>query len=168
MADIKDDFDALLFLNEGGSRRVDRRLARRSHRGLAGTRVHVVLDGKVFNDPDATKPKLMDVTLRSMKAMMFAIVRGDLARLHSTCLDRGMTMRLAAIPEDYPELFPTDEFDPAKSAKLFREGYTRATDGRAWACRPPQRTVSEEPPRQGTALRSIAGNTKSDFVHGGE
>jgi hypothetical protein len=127
------------------------------YRLLGGARVHVVLGGKVYNDPAGTKPKLLDVTLRSMKAMMFSIVRDDLARLYSTCLDRDMTMRVAAIPEDYLPLFPTDEFDPAKTRKLFCEGYTRGLDGRAWDGLPQGLADSENCPRRGTIL-STTGN----------
>ena len=122
---------------------------------LAGARVHVVLGGKVYNDPEGTKPKLLDVTLRSMKAMMFSSVRGALVRLDSTCQDRDMTMRLAAIPADYAPLFPTDEFDPAKTRRLFCTGYASGRDGTAWDDRPPERAISEDHPRRGTVFSTI-------------
>jgi hypothetical protein len=121
---------------------------------LSGARVHVVLGGKLYNDPEGTKPKLLDVTLRGMKSMMYSIVRNDLARLYSTCQDRNMKMRLAAIPEDYAPMFPTDIFDPPLTAKLFCEGYARGRDGRAWDDRPPERAISEEMPRLGTVFRT--------------
>ncbi len=119
---------------------------------LAGARVHVVLGNSLYNGVAGTKPTLLDVTLRSMKAMLLAIQRADLARLYSECQDRDMGMRWTAIPDDFQPSFPTDEFDPAKTAKLFCEGYTRGHDGRAWDDRPPERADSERRPRRGVIL----------------
>ncbi len=126
---------------------------RTGDRMLAGGRVHVVLGDKVYNDPEGTKTTLADVSLRGWKAVMFALHRADLARLYAHCLDRDMAVRVAAIPPEFdPPLFPTDEFNPAKTRRLFCEGYTRAQDGRAWDDRPPERAVSEERARRGTVL----------------
>lgn len=123
------------------------------YRLLAGGRVHVVLGDKVYNDPEGTRTELMDVSLRGWKAVMFALHRSDLARLYAHCQDRDMAIRVAAIPPEFdPPLFQTDVFDPAKTRRLFCEGYTRARDGRAWDERPPERAVSEERPRRGTTL----------------
>ena len=126
-------------------------------RHLAGARVHVVLGNQLYNDPAATKPALLDVTLRSMKAMLLAIQRADLADLSHTCRDRDMTMRWAAIPPDYGPSFETDVFDPPQTAKLYCEGYTRGRDGRAWSDQPPERAASEDRPRRGTILTTGAG-----------
>lgn len=121
--------------------------------GTAGTRVHVVLGNKVYSDPEATQPKLLDVTLRSMKGMFHAIQRGDLTRLSAQCRDRDLTMRVAVIPAGYdPPLFHTDVFDPAQTKKLYREGYTRGHDGTAWDDRPPEEAESERRPRRGTTF----------------
>ena len=119
---------------------------------LAGARVHVVAGNQLYNKADVTKPKLLDVTLRSMKAMLLAIHRADLARLYSACQRRDMSLRWTAIPAAYEPIFPTDVFDPPKTAALFRDGYTRGFDGTAWTDRPPEREASEDRPRRGVTL----------------
>ena len=111
-----------------------------------------MLGGKVYNDPAGTRTTLGDVSLRGMKGTIYALHRSELARLYSLCLDRDMTMRLAAIPKDYQPMFPTYEYDRAKTLKLFCEGYTRGHDGRAWDDRSPERAVSEDYIRRGTTF----------------
>ncbi len=124
------------------------------YRLLAGARVHVVLGGKVYDDPSGTPPKLLGVGLRGLSTALASLQRAELARIYSHCMDRDMTIRLAAIPSDYPLDFPVYKFDPANSAKLFCEGYAGAQDGRAWDDQPPERAVSEERARRGSTLTS--------------
>jgi hypothetical protein len=122
------------------------------HKLLAGTRVYVVLAGKVWNDAEATRPSLGDVTLHSFEAIRASSQRGGLARIYGHCLARGMTLKIAAIPAEYPALFSPLEFDRAKMSKLFCEGYTRARADRIWNLESPERSVSEERARRSTVL----------------
>jgi hypothetical protein len=116
-------------------------------------RLPAILGGQVYNDPEGTDSKLGAVGLSAMKGAIFTFHRAELARQHTLCTARGLTMRLAAIPPDHdPPLFQTYEFAPAHTRRLFGKGYTRAQECRAWDARPSDRDPGEDRPRPGTAL----------------
>ena len=119
---------------------------------LAGARVHVIVAGKVYEDPEGTEPKLVKVITRSVGTMLSSLTRAELARLYSHCQDRDMVFRLAAVPAGYPLDFTAAEFDPAKMTALFDEGYRSTQQDRVWNVSPPERAVSEERVRRSTVM----------------
>lgn len=130
--------------------------AKTGYRMLAGARVHVVLGGKVYESPAGTDPKLLPELARGIGTFQTALQRAELARIYSFCQDRDMTMRLAAIPDDYGPLPKPAVFQPGDSTRLFCLGYSGVQAGTVWDESPPERAVSEDRPRRSATLTTTS------------
>ena len=124
---------------------------------LRGAKVYIVIAGKIYNDPEGTNPKLFSVGFRSLGTLMASSQRGELARIYTHCENQEMNFNLAAIEDDFGELFAATDFDPPKLTKLFCYGFNRATSNTVWNTSPPIRAVSEDRARRSANLTTTPG-----------
>ena len=71
-------------------------------RYLAGTKVYVIVAGKLYADPEVIRPWSLAQAGKSVSTLIYAQTRGDLQRLYTVCLLTGMDYYISAIPQGFP------------------------------------------------------------------
>lgn len=104
---------------------------------LAGTKVYVVVAGKLYADPEVIRPRALTQAAKSVSTLIYAQTRGDLQRLYTVCLLTGMDYYVAAIPTEYPAPTSSNEFNPPVLTGLFEEGRRVIHGPKPWRILPP-------------------------------
>lgn len=106
-------------------------------RDLAGTKVYVILAGKLYADPEVIRPWSLSQASKSVSTLIYAQTRGDLQRLYTVCLLTGMDYYVTAIPPSYPAPTSSTEFKTEVLVPMFEEGRRVAKSGEPWRTLPP-------------------------------
>jgi predicted acylesterase/phospholipase RssA len=106
-------------------------------RDLAGTKVYVVVAGKLYADPEVIRPWSLAQAGKSVSTLIYAQTRGDLQRLYTVCLLTGMDYYVSAIPQGYPAPLSSTEFKPPVMTALFEEGRRLIGSREPWRTMPP-------------------------------
>ncbi|HET6573411.1 MAG TPA: patatin-like phospholipase family protein [Fimbriiglobus sp.] len=91
-------------------------------REMVGTNVYAIVAGKLYADAEVIKPKALTQAAKSVSTIIYAQTRGDLQRMYTLCLVRGMNYNLSAIPAEYPAPISSSEFKPEVMGPMFKEG----------------------------------------------
>ena len=106
-------------------------------RDLAGTKVYVIVAGKMYADPEVIRPWSLAQAGKSVSTLIYAQTRGDLQRLYTVCLLTGMDYYVSAIPQGYPAPLSSTEFKPVVMTALFEEGRRVISSSEPWRILPP-------------------------------
>jgi predicted acylesterase/phospholipase RssA len=98
---------------------------------LEGSRLYIIVNGKLRPDPEPAARGLVPIAGGSMEALMSASFNGDMARMFLFCLGTGAKFQLIAVPRDMNAI-PSAKFDPYGMHLLFQAGYQMAQAGDAW------------------------------------
>jgi len=115
------------------------------NRPLAGSDVYAVVAGKLYADPEVTKPFVLSIAAKNISTLTYAQTRADLVRLWTVCAVTGMNFHMTSIPESLVMTSSSKNFDPSQMQKLFAEGYDRVLNGDAWRTSPPGTEPGEDP-----------------------
>lgn len=91
-------------------------------REMVGTNVYAIVAGKLYADPEVIKPGALTQAAKSVSTIIYAQTRGDLQRMYTICLVRGLNYNLSAIPPEYPAPTSSSEFEPEVMVPMFEEG----------------------------------------------
>lgn len=105
-------------------------------RDIAGTKVYVIVAGKIYADPEVIRPWSLNQA-GNVSTLIYAQTRGDLQRLYTVCLLTGMDYFVSAIPPDYPTQTSSAEFKPVAMTALFEEGRRVMHSANPWRTLPP-------------------------------
>ncbi len=105
-------------------------------RDVAGTKVYVIVAGKLYADPEVTRPWSLNQG-GNISTLIYAQTRGDLQRLYTVCLLAGMDYYVSAVPPEYPMTTSSAEFKPAEMTALFEEGRRVIHSETPWRTLPP-------------------------------
>jgi hypothetical protein len=115
-------------------------------REMVGTNVYAIVAGKLYVDPEVIKPLALTQAAKSVSTMIYAQTRGDLQRMYTLCLVRGMNYHLSAIPPEYPAPLSSSEFKPEVMGPMFEEGRRWVTGSPdPWRHSPPGAEFGEAP-----------------------
>ena len=103
---------------------------------LTGTRLYVIVNGKLQADPAPAKRVLLPIASESLSALMYAKSSADLLRLYYLSNATGMDYRLVAIPQGARNVPTTTEFDPTRMTGLFQLGNAMARSETSWVRAP--------------------------------
>ena len=106
-------------------------------RDLAGTKVYVIVAGKMYADPEVIRPWSLAQAGKSVSTLIYAQTRGDLQRLYTVCLLTGMDYYVSAIPQAYPAPLSSTEFKPVVMTAMFEEGRRVIASQEPWRTLPP-------------------------------
>jgi hypothetical protein len=106
-------------------------------RDLAGTKVYVIVAGKLYADPEVIRPWSLAAASKSVSTLLYAQARGDLQRLYTVCLLTGMDYYVSAIPQGYEAPTSSAAFEPSIMGALFQEGRRVIGSPEAWRTLPP-------------------------------
>ncbi|HEX4611468.1 MAG TPA: hypothetical protein VH092_24960 [Urbifossiella sp.] len=106
-------------------------------RDLAGTKVYVIVAGKLYADPEVVRPWSLAQASKSVSMLLYAQTRGDLQRLYTICLLTRMDYFVSAIPQGYAAPTSSAAFEPAVMTALFEEGRRVIGTPEAWRVLPP-------------------------------
>ncbi len=130
---------------------LDRSQIDSGHKPLAGSRVYIIVAGKVFPDPKCVNENALKIASSALSALTYAQTRNDLGAHFHVDDDYGMDFRLAAIPQEMPFDPDSLSFDPAEMNRLYQCGFRLAKSSQAWANVPPVFDASQQSvPRSGT------------------
>ncbi len=106
-------------------------------RDLAGSKVYVILAGKLYADPEVIRPWSLSQAGKSVSTLIYAQARGDLQRLYTVCLLTGMDYYVTAIPPGYPAPTSSSEFKKEVLVPMYEEGRRVAKSAEPWRTLPP-------------------------------
>lgn len=130
---------------------IDESAIKEGKRPLTGTDVHVIIAGKIFADPECTKPNIKGVATSALNSLVYADARENIDRIFGLCQATGMKFHVAALPADVPVKNDSLDFRPEEMKRLYVVGYNQAITGTAWATSPPASEWNEGSiPRSGT------------------
>jgi len=111
----------------------------RGRKDLAGTKVYIIVAGKLYADPEVIRPRALTHAAKSISTLIYAQTRGDLQRLYTVCLLAGMDYYIAAIPPEYEASTSSNDYNPPVLTSLFEEGRRLVASPTPWAHPPPRR-----------------------------
>lgn len=120
-----------------------------------GSTLYVIDNGKLYADPNCTRPRLTNMVSASFRSIVYGKTRDELYRIYLNCLETGVAFRLTAVSQD---LRLTNKgglsLTPEEQQQLFSQGYElgmMAPVGQGWRDVPPGTNPSEQAmPRTGT------------------
>lgn len=118
---------------------------RSEEKPLAGSDVYAVIAGKLYAEPEVTKPFVLRIAAKNISTLTYAQTRADLVRLWTVCAITGMNFHMTSIPESLVLNGSSKNFDPIEMQKMFAEGYDRVLKGDAWRTTPPGTEPGEDP-----------------------
>ncbi len=110
---------------------------------LVGTNVYVILAGKLYADAEVIKPTAFSQAGTAITGLLYAQTRGDIQRLWTYSLVKGMTFQFTAIPPEFANLGSSGEFDPIVMRGLFDEGLRVICSPKPWRTTAPVTDVSQ-------------------------
>jgi predicted acylesterase/phospholipase RssA len=93
--------------------------------------VYAIRNAKLQQPWKPVPRRLPDVVSRSVSTLIRSQGLGDLAKLYVVARENGFDYQVAYIPDDF-ELESTEAFDREYMRELFKLGYERANEGKAW------------------------------------
>ena len=119
-----------------------------------GSTLHVVINGKLFEDPTCVRPKILPIVSAAATSLEYNKKHDEQYRIYLHCLETGIEYRLTATPPDLPAASSSLRLSPEDQVRLYRAGYDiglGAATGAGWRDIPPGTDPSEEEvPRTGT------------------
>jgi len=100
--------------------------------------VHVIVNGQLGLQANCVCECLTDTGLkngilpRTLDMLLDANANGDLFRVDDFCRELHAGRRMCWIPSDYPQLYPSDEFDPVQMTKLYEAGRNYGRTNAVW------------------------------------
>jgi len=100
--------------------------------------VHVIVNGQLGVQTNCVCDHLTDSALkkgilpRTLEMLLDANANGDLYRVDDFCKELGARCRMCWIPSDYPQLYSSDDFDPAQMMKLYEAGRNYGRTNSVW------------------------------------
>jgi hypothetical protein len=135
----------------GSLLQIDPTVIKAGHRPLEGSDLYLVVAGKLYADPVAVKPRVMDIASGAASSLIYAQTRNDLIRLYTLALVGGMNYHLAALAQDVPVSEDSLSFKPEEMRALFNAGYEDGRTPKRWRDAPPEVDSDHQSlPRAGT------------------
>jgi predicted acylesterase/phospholipase RssA len=123
---------------------------------LFGSDMYVIVAGKLYDDPEPVKARVLKIAAGSVSTLIGAETRAELVKLYTISMVTGMNYHLAAIPKEFPAPTSSTEFDPAEMSRMFEEGRRQIRAGTAWRDNPPGVSGGETTiQRAGTRLTQV-------------
>ena len=120
-----------------------------------GSAVYVISSGKLYADSDTVKRQLLDITVDSITAMLYAGTRSDIFRIFNMALLCGMDFHLIAVPKEFVVNSNSLELESGQLRRLYDLGFEMGKTRKGWRETPPGTEVSEQVlPRTGTKFRT--------------
>lgn len=130
-------------------------LDHRDVRSRAGSNLYVISAGKVFADPKCVEPRILKIAGTSIRAMLYASGRNDVARLYTLALITGVNYHLAALPQEFNINMESLDFNQTQMRRIYEEGFRQGRAGNEWHTRPDNIGLDEDIlPRSGTKLQA--------------
>jgi predicted acylesterase/phospholipase RssA len=124
--------------------------------------VYVIVDGRLSEEPMATRLRFKTIVSRSISAGLTHMVRTTLELTATTAQLQGASLQYSAIPAAYPNLAPFD-FRASTMRSLFQYGYDCAHTGRLWISS--QRAAADRRDRgEVSSEHSIGCPADDDFI----
>lgn len=125
---------------------------------LWGGDMYIVVAGKLFADPKAVEPKVVEIAGKSISLITYAQARDEMVKLYAATLFTGMNFQLTSIPQDLQISSDATLFDAREMSRMFECGRQRMLAGTAWRSTPPGAEPGEDPRiRTGTQLVAPVG-----------
>lgn len=99
---------------------------------LSGSRLYVVVNGKLRPDAKAVRRRLAPIAAESLESLMSASFNGDLYRMFLLTSSTGMDFRMQAIPQDAAGVPGSAQFDREAMGRVFLIGYNMARARTPW------------------------------------
>jgi hypothetical protein len=129
---------------------VSKEQLRKNKRPLAGSRIHSLIAGRLFSQPDCVEQKLVGILGTSISSLVYAMTQNDLLRISYLCLLTGAKYRFTAVPDAFQDDGDALDFDPKVMGQLFNTGYEVGRTGEGWRTRIPGTPADEQSvPRSG-------------------
>src|SRR6185312_15150854 len=122
----------------------------------AGSTLYVIDNGKLYADPNCTRPRLTNMVSASFRSIVYGKTRDELYRIFLNCLETGVDFRLAAVSQQTRLSNKGGlSLTPAEQQQLFSDGYSVGMSagivGEGWRELPPGTNPNEQAmPRTGT------------------
>lgn len=122
----------------------------------AGSTLYVVCNGKLYADPNCTRPYVTNMLSASFRSIIYGKTRDELYRIYLNCLGSGVHFRLTAVPQDLKlEIAGGLALTAQDQQLLYGEGYRVGANtkmmGSGWRDLPPGTDPAEQTmPRTGT------------------
>ena len=79
---------------------LNRAVGRAGAEAPMGSTLYVVSNGKLYADPNCTRPYLTNMVSASFRSIIYGKTRDELYRIYLNCLGAGVYFRLTAVPQD--------------------------------------------------------------------
>ncbi len=123
-----------------------------------GSRLHVIVNGKLYSDPECVRRQLRKIVSVAAKSVLYGKGRDELYRIYLNCLETGVDFRLTAIPQGLPVKSGSLGLSREERQSLFDAGVKdgrQAATGDGWRDLPPGSDATEQSlPRAGTRFLS--------------
>jgi hypothetical protein len=96
---------------------------------LYQSNLFIIVAGKIYADPETTRPRTLRIALASLRGLLYATTRGDLSQLYNYTVLTGMNYYVSAVPQDFPTPGDALEFNPYEMTRLFNLGYELGRQG---------------------------------------
>jgi predicted patatin/cPLA2 family phospholipase len=122
----------------------------------AGSTLYVVSNGKLYADPNCTRPRFTRMLSQAFRSIIYSKTRDELYRIYLNCLECGVGFRVTAVPRDFKldqtgGLLLTQDDQTRLYNEGFRVGSETRMTGTGWRDLPPGTDTSEQVlPRTGT------------------
>jgi len=122
----------------------------------AGSTLYVISNGKLYADPECTKPRIISILDAASHSVLYGKSRDEFYRIYLNCMETGVDFRLASIPQDLPLGVAPGSLDvPLEDQRRIVESGFRigrvAPAGEGWRDLPAGTDPSEQAlPRAGT------------------
>jgi hypothetical protein len=84
--------------------------------------VHVIVNGQLGVQTNCVSDCLASIVPRALEMLLDANANGDLYRVDDLCKAIHAESRMCWIPQDYPNLYPSNEFPPDQMKDLYNAG----------------------------------------------
>jgi len=126
-----------------------------------GSTLYVVSNGKLYADPNCTRPRFTRMVSQSLRSIIYGKTRDELYRIYLNCLETGVDFRLTSVRQDFALSSQTGglAISPEDQHRLYEEGYRIGSQtrmmGAGWRDLPPGTDPKEQVmPRAGTRFAS--------------
>jgi predicted acylesterase/phospholipase RssA len=117
--------------------------------------LHVIINGqmRLFNAASAVKPKVLDISRRSIDELMRGLTYKTLYQGYVAARNAGAVFRLVRIPDEAEVSDSALKFDPKEMTRLYTVGLAMGGDPAAWKAEPPRLEKNERISNQRRAPR---------------
>lgn len=105
----------------------------------ANGNVYAIVAGKLYDDPEMVRPRILSVLGAATESILYAHCRAELGNIYGRASQAGMRFHLAAIRQDAPLTSESSLGAPPEEVnRLFREGEQDGSSGPRWMYEPPE------------------------------